>query len=120
MSRKWAIGLTGGCVAFNVLGGVVDLHWIMASSLVPFFYWVITPYWFLEGKKSLAMPMFNRFYYQLAQHEMGLLQTYWVDNMRQVIRENMQEARSQMDYYQVHTSYDQIKADSINRVTFFF
>ena len=63
------------------------------------------------------MPLLNRFYYRLAQYEIGLLQTYWVDNTREVIRANQAEAREQMDFYQVHSSYDEIKAESINRVS---
>lgn len=108
--------MTGGTIALSTLGQVVDLHWIAASAVLPFFYWTFTSYWFLEGKKSWALPLLNRFYYQLAEHEKSLLLTYWVDNMREQVRENMQQARSQMDFYQVHSSYDEIKAESINRV----
>lgn len=115
MSRKWAIFLSGGFIGLNVLGNIVDLHWVFASAIIPFFYWMFTSYWTLEGRSSLVMPLLNRFYFKLANYEMGLLQTYWVDNTREIIRGNMAEAREQMDFYQVHSSYDEIKADSINR-----
>jgi len=115
MSRKWALFLSGGFVTLNVLGNVVDLHWIMASAVIPFFYWMMTSYWTIEGRSSLVMPLLNRFYYKLAEYEMELLKTYWVDNAREQVRANMAEATEQMDYYQVHTSYDSIKAESINR-----
>lgn len=116
MSRKWAIFMSGGFIGLNVLGSVVDLHWIMASAIIPFFYWMFTSYWTLEGRSSLVMPLLNRFYFKLAKYEMSLLQTYWVDNTREKIRANLAEAREQMDFYQVHSSYDEIKSESINRV----
>jgi hypothetical protein len=118
MSRKWALFMSGGFIGLNVLGGVVDLHWIMASAVIPFLYWMFTSYWTLEGRSSLVMPLLNRFYFKLAKYEMELLQTYWVDNTRETIRGNQAEAKEQMDFFQVHSSYDQIKAESINRVIY--
>lgn len=86
MSRKWAIGTVAGTLGINMLGGIVDLHWIFVSALMPFFYWMATSYWFLEGKKSLMVPLLVRFYSKIAFHEMELVKTYWVDNMREKVK----------------------------------
>lgn len=120
VSRKWALLTIGGYMGMNYMGQVIDLHWVFQSMLIPFISYLTIIYWNVEGKKSYFMPIQYEWYNKLSHHEMDLLHAFWPDQVREKIRQNQRVAREQMEYYEVHTDFNDIKAESVNRVYFVF
>ena len=84
--------------------------------MIPFVFYTSFAWWWLEGRKSMVFPLQNDFYSAITNHEMDLKNAYWPDDVREQLRDNMRVAREQMEYYEVHTDYSDMKAESINRV----
>lgn len=114
-SRKWAIGFWATCFGLSYVSTTLDFHWVAKSCIVPFVFYGTTFYWVLEGRKHIIKPLFNRWYRLLALHDMKNIGSYWKDQMRINVGQNMHHAREQMDYYLLHRNYNTIKAESINR-----
>jgi len=115
MSRKWAITYWVGYFAILQFAQDKDFHHFAASLWVPFNFWLITWYFWLEGRKSMLKPFSHRFHMQIVDHETKLMLSYWNDGMREYLNSKLDKAREQIEYYSVHEDYHSIKAESINR-----
>jgi len=114
VARKFAIGFWAG-LAFLSLGvATVDIHWIMKSSFIPFFFWMQIMYFYLEGRKSFFKPLLVRFYRRIAANEMYNFEVFYHENMENKLRELIRISRAQMDYWHIHSEFQAIKAESIN------
>jgi hypothetical protein len=40
VARKFALGFIGTLALLSIGSATVDLHWIMKSTLIPFFFWM--------------------------------------------------------------------------------
>jgi len=114
-SRKWAIGAVTGTLTLSYLGTSMDFHWIARSCLIPFVFNMTLWYWIFEGRKFLLKPLYQRWYREMAEHDIRNVMSYWNDSMRLKIRGNLNEAKSQMDFYLLHKGFNEVKAESINR-----
>lgn len=77
-------------VAFIVISfgaATTDLNWMMRSSLLPLVFYFSYLYFFIEGRKSLLMPLLVRFYRKAAANEMLLFETYYHENVELKVRE---------------------------------
>lgn len=54
-----------------------DFHFFADAAAVAWLYAFGSLYFFTEGKKSLMMPLLNRFYRKIALMELGNLQSYY-------------------------------------------
>ena len=52
----------------------------------------------------------------MAEHDVKNAMSYWNDAIRLKIRGNLNEARTQMDFYLLHKGFNEVKAESVNRV----
>jgi hypothetical protein len=115
MSRKWALTLWGGLAALMYVANHRDFHHFAASNYITYFFWIFTFYFFLEGRKSLIKPLLFRFHTLICSHELNLCLNYWNDNMRDFLNKRLDQAKEQIEYYNVHEDYHSMKAESINR-----
>lgn len=114
-SRKWAIGFWTTLVGLSFVAGTVDLHWVAKSTIIPFTFWMTSFYWTFEGRKSIVKPMYHRWYRALSHHDINQFHAYYKDTMRVKVRQQVEVAREQMDYYLLHQDFKKVKAESINR-----
>jgi len=71
-------------------------------------------YWYLEGRSSFLKPLLVRYYRRAASNEIYQFEVYYHENIENKVRELTRLAKSQLDYYDVHSSYNEIKAESVN------
>ncbi|EGR32882.1 hypothetical protein IMG5_067880 [Ichthyophthirius multifiliis] len=114
MSRRMLLTFWGGYFLINFGMGSLDLNWIANSTYVPWVFWFQLMYFYVEGKKSLFMPLLNRFYRRAAANETYIMETFYAENIENKIRELLRTTKQQLQYWDIHTSYNQIKAESIN------
>lgn len=114
VSRKFAMGWLGGAFALGIGASTVDLHWIAKSSFLPFMFWMQMMYFYLEGRKSFFKPLLVRFYRRVASNEIYNFEVYYHENIEVRIRELLRVAKHQLEYYEVHQNFQEIKAESIN------
>lgn len=113
MARKWAIGLWVGLGVLSFGANSADLHWIAKNSFIPFMYWMMVMYFYLEGRKSFFKPLLMRFYRKIAENECRNFDIYYHENVEQRVRELIRTSKSQLEYFQIHQEYSSVKADSI-------
>lgn len=113
-ARKFLIVLWGGFFALGFGVSTVDLHWIAMSSFIPFIFWMQLQYFYIEGRKSLLKPLLVRFYRRVAANEIYYFETFYHENIENRVREKMEIARKQLDYYFIHQDYNEIRAESVN------
>ena len=53
VARKYLLMNIFGFILISAAAETIDLSWIAKSSLLPFYFWAIYTYFFLEGRKSL-------------------------------------------------------------------
>ena len=107
-----------GFGALQIIANSKDLPHFAASMMPPYMFWSLTFYFFLEAKSSLIKPLLFQFHSQICEHEKMMVLSYWNDNMREFLQKRINQAKEQLDYYNVHEDYYSIKAESINRVLF--
>lgn len=115
MSRKWAIGGVASYVGFIGLADFTDFNFMIRSVMGAWFLQFTVLYLFLEGKKFFFVPLQKHFYNEIIKHEMEIYNSYWPDFLRERIRKNREIAHEQLQYYNVHQDFADMKAESINR-----
>jgi len=103
--------------AFFVLNfgvATVDLNWIAKSSFIPLIFWTSYLYFYYEGRKAFLKPLLVRFYRRAAANEMFLFETYYHENIETSVRTKINKAKSQLEYWNIHKSFPEIKAESVN------
>jgi hypothetical protein len=114
MSRKYAMIFWAGLLTLSFGVGTMDLHWIAKSSFFPFVFWFQIMYFFLEWRKSLFKPLLARFYRRVAANDLYNFEVFYHENVELRIRELMNLSKSQLAYWDLHSQFLEIKADSVN------
>lgn len=118
-SRRWGLSFLAGFGVLQLLANSRDIQHFAVSATAPYLFWTFTFYFFLETKYSLLKPLLFRFHNEIIDHETSLLMADWNDSMREFLQKRMDEAKEQLEYYNVHQDYYSIKSESINRVVYF-
>lgn len=114
MSRKYALIFWGGVFALSFGASTVDLHWMAKSSIIPFVFWMQLHYFYLEGRKSMLKPLLIRFYRRVAAHDIYNFNVFYHENIEVKLRELLRISKTQLEYWQLHKEFQDIKAESIN------
>jgi hypothetical protein len=54
-SRRWAISIFGVLFGMSYGSTMMDFGWIMSSTFIPFIFYAILYYFFLEGRKTMFL-----------------------------------------------------------------
>lgn len=92
----------------------VDLNWIAKAAFMPLIFWMSYLYFYIEGRKSFLKPLLVRFYRRAAANEMFLFETYYHENIESKLRDNLRVVKSQLEYWNLHSDFREIKAESVN------
>jgi len=114
MSRKYAMIFWAGLLTLSLGVGTLDLHWIAKSSFFPFVFWFQLMYFFLEWRKSLFKPLLARFYRRVAANDLYNFEVFYHENVELKVRELMNLSKSQLAYWDLHSQFMDVKADSVN------
>jgi len=114
VARKWALIFWGGLSVLCFGTSTLDMHWIMKSSLLPFVFWIQIMYFYLEARKSFFKPLLNRFYRRVAANEIYNFEVFYHENIEVRIRELLRVTKGQLEFWQLHREYHEIKAESVN------
>jgi len=114
MSRKYAMAFWAGLLALSLGSATLDLHWIAQSALFPFVFWMQLMYFFLEWRKSLFKPLLVRFYRRVAANELYNFEVFYHENIELKIRELLAMTKSQLEFWDLHREFLDVKAQSIN------
>lgn len=79
-----------------------DFHFFADAAAISWLYVFGSLYFFTEGKKSLIMPILNRFYRKINMMEFSNLEAYYPENVEARVRNLMAHAKSQIDYKTIH------------------
>lgn len=71
-------------------------------------------YFFVEGKNSMFKPLLQRFYRRAAANEIFTMEAFYHENIENKLRNLMRITKGQLEYWDIHTNYGEIRADSIN------
>jgi len=96
MARKDAFLFWGGYFVLAFAATTPDFHFYAQAGLTSWVFTFAYLYWYMEGKKSVALPILNRFYRKIAQMEMTNLESYYAENIEARVRNLMANARSQI------------------------
>ena len=118
MARKDALLFWGGYFALAFAATSPDFHFYAQTGLTSWCFTFAFLYWFLEGKKSVAMPLLNRFYRKIAQMEMTNLETYYAENIEARVRTLMANARSQIEFKSLHGDYLSVRNNTLLSVSY--
>lgn len=113
-SRKYLMAFWAGLLAINFGVATVDLQWIAKSSYIPFIFWFQIMYFYIEAKKSYFKPLLVRFYRRASANEVFNFEVYYHENIETKLQEMMRIAKGQLDYWDLHSSYRDVKTNSIN------
>jgi len=114
MSRKYALIFWSGLLFLSFGVGTLDLHWIAKSSLFPWIFWFQLMYFFLEWRKSLFKPLLTRFYRRVAANECYNFEVFYHENIELKMRELIMLTKSQLQYWELHSEFLTVKAESVN------
>jgi len=103
VARKFALTFWAGLAVLGVGVSTVDLHWIMKSSFLPFFFWMQIMYIYLEGRKSFFKPLLVRFYRRVASNEIYNFEVFYHENVENKLRELIRISKSQMEFWHLHS-----------------
>lgn len=104
----------GGFFVINLGISTVDLQWIMKSALMPWIFYFSYLYWYMEGKNSFLKPLLSRFYRRAAANECFMFESYYHENIENKLRELIRITQGQLDYWNIHSSYREVKSESVN------
>lgn len=71
-------------------------------------------YMYLEGRKSFFKPLLQRFYRRVAANEIYNFEVFYHENIENKLRELLRISKSQMEYWNLHSEFQGVKAESIN------
>jgi hypothetical protein len=113
-SRKYLMAFWAGLLLINFGIATVDLQWIAKSSYIPFIFWFQIMYFYIEAKKSFFKPLLARFYRRASANEVFNFEVYYHENIETKLQEMTRIAKGQLDYWDLHSSFRDVKANSIN------
>lgn len=67
----------------------------------------------MEGRKSWFKPLLTRFYRRVAANECYNIESYFHENMQHQINKVLKEGKQQLQYWECHQDYQEIKAESV-------
>ena len=97
------------------MASTTDLHWIMQGTMYPLILYAVVFYLHLEGHKYFLKPVFSRWYRSIINSEIHNYITYYKESQHIDVQKNLDFAKEQIEYFDIHEEYNKIKADSINR-----
>lgn len=68
----------------------------------------------MEGKNSFLKPLLARFYRRAAANECFMFESYYHENIENKLRELIRITQGQLDYWNIHSSYREVKSESVN------
>eukprot|EP01016_Furgasonia_blochmanni_P020168 TRINITY_DN224_c0_g1_i14.p3 TRINITY_DN224_c0_g1~~TRINITY_DN224_c0_g1_i14.p3 ORF type:complete len:239 (-),score=112.71 TRINITY_DN224_c0_g1_i14:360-1076(-) len=71
-------------------------------------------YFYLEARKSLFKPLLVRWYRRVAANEIYNLEVFYHENIELKVRELIRVTKNQLEYWEIHRDFQDIKAESIN------
>lgn len=77
MSRKNAVLFWGVTGLISAIMTTTDIAWMTRSFMIPWLSYGFCLYFFVEGRKSMVKPFLERFYRQIAAHEMQNLEDHY-------------------------------------------
>lgn len=98
----------------NLGVATIDLNWIMKGALIPIIMYFSYLYFYMEGRKAFMKPLLVRFYRRAAANECHMFETYYHENIENKLREMIRISKSQLEYWNIHNNFKEIKAESIN------
>lgn len=113
MSRKYAMIFWSGFLVLTVGMGTLDLTWMAKSAVIPWLFWFQLMYFFLEWRKSLFKPLLARFYRRIAANECYNFEVFYHENIELRMRELIRETRSQLEYWELHRDFINVKSESV-------
>jgi len=114
MSRKYALIFWAGSLGLLAAITTVDITWMAKSSLIPFVFWMQLHYIYLEGRKSFFKPLLMRWYRRVAANDIYNFNVFYHENIEVKIRELLRISKTQLEYWQLHKDFQDIKAESVN------
>jgi len=114
VSRKYLMTLIGGLFVLSLGIGTLDVHWIAKSSFLPFMFWMLLQYFYLELRKSLLKPFLMRWYRRVSANEIYNFEVFYHENIELKMRDMIRVAKHQLEFWQLHREFLDIKAESIN------
>ena len=116
MSRKVFLTFVGVCGVTSILKMPGDMSYALDSALPPFAFYFGLLYVFMEGRKSILLPLLNRFYsHANFNEELNILSNFQED-MYSVFRERETFAREQLEYYDLHKEFKTIKNEAVHKL----
>ncbi len=114
-SRKWAIGMWATFFGISLGATFADFGWVMRSTMVPFIFYSVHLYFFLEGRSSMFLPFLGRFYGYVKDNEIKEIEEAGPDAGYELAKQNIEKAKEQLEYLQIHQDFQNIKFESVNR-----
>lgn len=113
MSRKYALLFWSGFLVISVGLSTIDMTWFAKSSFFPWLFWFSLMYFFLEWRKSFFKPLLTRFYRRIAANECYNFEVFYHENIELRMRELIQNTRSQLQYWELHRDFINVKSESV-------
>ena len=115
MSRRVAITFWGVGLTVSYLDNNADVVNSLISAFESFAFYTLLFYVYLEGRKSIILPLLNRFYGLTFRNEIQYLMRDFQENMYYRFREREDKAREQLEYFDLHKEFRQIKNEAVER-----
>jgi hypothetical protein len=115
MSRRVAITFWAAALSVSCLDANADIINALTSAFESFGFYAMILYTYLEGRKSIALPLLNRFYGHTFRNEITGLYTNFQEDMFAQFRKREAIAREQLEYFDLHKEFKHIKNEAIER-----
>lgn len=113
VARKYLVTFWGGLFALSLGVGTIDIQWFAKSAFLPFAFWLALHYFFLEMRKSFFKPLLMRWYRRVSANEIYNFEVYYQENIELKMRDMVRIAKHQLEFWQLHREFLDIKAESI-------
>jgi len=114
VSRKYLMTFWGGLFVLSLGISTIDVHWIAKSAFLPFMFWMLLQYFYLELRKSLFKPLLMRWYRRVSANEIYNFEVFYHENIELKMRDMMRVAKHQLEFWTLHRQFLDIKAEGIN------
>lgn len=107
------LGVTGLVMVFKMPG---DINYALQTAYAPFLTYFGLLYVYMEGRKSTILPLLNRFYSHAGQNELLNMLSSYGENMNARFKEREEYAREQLEYFDLHKEFKQIKNEAVQKL----
>lgn len=116
MSRRVALTFVGVVIVNNFLKIPGNFKYAIDSAFPPFLLFTYLFYFYLEGRKTILLPLLNRFYNQSVRVECQNMISNYQEDMQAVFRRREALARQQLEYFDLHKEFKTIKNEAIEKL----